>query len=189
MNAAHVHPTAVVDEGAMLQSGVRVWHFCHVMPGAFIGRDSVLGQNVFVAGDVRIGERCHLQNNVSVFFGVTLEDDVFCGPSVVFTNDRNPRAFEDKRSEWEPTLIRRGATLGANSTIVCGHVVGEYAMVAAGCVVTRDVPPHALFAGVPGRLSGWVCTCGGRLIVRGQGLRCPRCGRAYGRQGDGILEA
>ncbi|MHC4472498.1 MAG: acyltransferase, partial [Planctomycetota bacterium] len=157
------HETAHVDDGAVVGEGTRIWHFCHVMGGARLGRGCVLGQNVFVAGDVAIGHNVKIQNNVSVYEGVTLEDDVFCGPSMVFTNVTNPRSHVSRKDEFRETRVGRGATLGANCTVVCGHDVGEYAFVAAGAVVTRDVGPHSLVAGVPARHIGWMCGCGERL--------------------------
>jgi UDP-2-acetamido-3-amino-2,3-dideoxy-glucuronate N-acetyltransferase len=171
-----IHPTAVVDEGAQLGEGTRIWHFCHVMGGARLGRGCVLGQNVFVAASVTIGDRVKIQNNVSLYDGVTLEDDVFVGPSVVFTNVHHPRAEVPRRDQYRPTLVRRGATLGANCTVVCGAEIGEYALVAAGAVVTAPVRAHALVAGVPARQRGWVCRCGAPLPEADGGL-CPDCGR------------
>ena len=158
-----VHDTAIVDDGASLGDGTRVWHFVHVCSGATIGARCSLGQNVFVADDVRIGDDVKIQNNVSVYAGVTLEDGVFCGPSMVFTNVYNPRAEVSRKDEYRPTLVRRGATLGANCTVVCGVEIGRYAFVAAGAVVNRDVPAHALVAGVPARRIGWMSARGERL--------------------------
>jgi len=182
-----VHPTAVVDPGAVLGAGTRVWHFSHVSEGAWLGERCVLGQNVFVGRGVRIGDGVKVQNNVSVYEGVTLEDHVFCGPSVVFTNVRDPRSEIDRRAEFSPTLVRRGATLGANATIVCGVTVGRYAFVGAGAVVTRDVPDHALVLGVPAAVAGWVCTCGSRRPASEGEVACTSCGRAYRPSGDGGL--
>jgi len=185
----YVHPTAVIDDGAVIGAGTKVWHFCHVMGPSRIGARCVLGQNVFVGRNVVIGANCHVQNNVSVYEGVTLEDDVFCGPSMVFTNVRDPRAAFPRASaaEYEKTLVKRGASLGANCTVVCGVTVGEGAFVAAGAVVTKDVPPYALVAGVPARVVGYVCACGGRLPKGGEGvIRCPACGREYERAGEGL---
>lgn len=157
------HESAIVDEGAEIGEGSRVWHFAHVCAGARVGRRVSMGQNVFVGNRVRIGDDCKIQNNVSVYDNVTLEDGVFCGPSMVFTNVYNPRSFVERKDEYRDTLVRRGATLGANCTIVCGATIGEYAFVAAGAVVNRDVKAYALVAGVPGRQIGWMSRYGERL--------------------------
>ena len=185
-----IHPSAVVDEGCEIGAGTKVWHFSHLMAACRIGCNCILGQNVYVDGDVEIGNGCKIQNNVSVYRSVTLEDRVFCGPSVVFTNVINPRAFIERKEEFRPTLVRTGATLGANATIVCGITVGAYALVGAGSVVTRDVPDYALVLGVPARLSGWVCRCGVALSPAEEGdlLACPECGDKY-RLADGELTA
>jgi UDP-2-acetamido-3-amino-2,3-dideoxy-glucuronate N-acetyltransferase len=172
------HPTAVVDAGAEIGEGTRIWHFCHVSAGARIGRGCVLGQNVYV-GNVRIGDRVKIQNNVSIYDAVELEDGVFCGPSAVFTNVINPRAEVERKAEYKTTRVRHGATIGANATIVCGVTLGEYAFVGAGAVVTRDVPPYALVVGTPARAVGWMCACGVKLDGA---LRCAACGRAYRRR-------
>lgn len=187
---ATIHPTAIVDDGATLGEGTRIWHWVHVCGGARIGANCSLGQNVFVGNDVVIGDNVKIQNNVSVYDAVTLEDDVFCGPSMVFTNVFNPRAAVVRKSEYRPTLVRRGATLGANSTIVCGTTVGRYAFVGAGAVVTRDVPDHALVVGVPGVQIGWMSRHGERLElpVDGDGdAACPATGECYRLRG-GRLE-
>ncbi|WP_336605575.1 acyltransferase [Fundidesulfovibrio soli] len=177
---AQVHPTACVDQGARVGRGTCIWHFCHVLAGAEIGECCTLGQNVCVMGTARIGNGVKIQNNVSIYDGVVLEDDVFCGPSCVFTNVLTPRAFVCRRHEYRPTVVRRGATLGANSTVVCGHEIGAYAMVAAGAVVTGDVAPHALVMGVPARQAGWVCFCGERLDFGADGTcACAACGQAF----------
>lgn len=181
--SAFVHPTAVVDDGAVLGEGVKVWHFVHVSSGARIGARTVLGQNVFVAPGVTVGAGVKVQNNVSIYAGVTVEDDAFLGPSCVFTNVKNPRAFIERKHAFLPTRVRKGATIGANATIVCGHEVGAYAMVAAGAVVTRDVPAHALVAGVPARRIGFVCSCGERL-VDGRDVTCGACGAAFAIEGE-----
>jgi len=184
-----VHPTATVDEGAEIGRGTRIWHYGHVMKGARIGEGCILGQNVFVGAKAVIGDRVKIQNNVSVYDAVTLEDEVFCGPSMVFTNVIVPRAFIERKSEYLPTRLCRGATLGANSTVLCGHTVGAYALVGAGAVVSRDVAPHALVLGVPARLAGWVCRCGLTLRLEGAGPAvCRGCGESY-RLEDGSLVA
>src|SRR5881392_840565 len=180
-----IHESAYVDEGAQIGAGTKVWHFCHVLPGAVIGDGCSLGQNVVVMNGVRIANNVKIQNNVSVYEGVELEDDVFCGPSMVFTNVLNPRSHVSRKNEYRRTLVRRGATIGANATIVCGATLDEYAFVAAGAVVTKDVPAYALVAGVPARRIGWMCQCGERLPDSGVG-RCAACGSSYERSGDGI---
>jgi UDP-2-acetamido-3-amino-2,3-dideoxy-glucuronate N-acetyltransferase len=167
------HPTAVIDRGARVGAGTKVWHFCHVMAGAEVGARCVLGQNVFVARGAVVGDGCKLQNNVSIYDGVVLADEVFVGPSAVFTNVRTPRAAVDRSGAFVPTRVGRGATIGANATVICGVAVGDHAFVAAGAVVTRDVPAKALVAGVPARRTGWVCVCGEPR--RGRGA-CPACG-------------
>jgi len=174
-----VHPSSVIDPPAHIGAGTRVWHFCHVMAGARIGRECVLGQNVFVAATAVLGDRVHIQNNVSVYDGVVLEDEVFCGPSVVFTNVRTPRTFVSRRDAYEPTRVCRGASLGANATVICGATIGAYALVGAGAVVTCDVPPHGLVYGNPARLHGWVCTCGEALPTPVPSATCRACARAY----------
>ena len=181
---AFVHECAVVDEGAVIGDGTQIWHFSHIMNGAVIGRDCKLGQNVFVASGVRVGNRVKIQNNVSLYDGVLLEDDVFCGPSMVFTNISTPRsAFPRNTSaDYEPTRVGRGATLGANSTIVCGVSIGKWAFVGAGAVVTRDVPAHAVVVGVPARFHGWACTCGSVLEWDSERASCHACGREYVRR-------
>lgn len=168
------HATAVVDRGARIGAGTKVWHFCHVMARARVGSGCVLGQNVFVAANAVVGDRCRIQNNVSIYDGVVLAEDVFVGPSAVFTNVRNPRAAVDRKAQVESTSVGRGATIGANATIVCGARIGEYAFVAAGAVVTRDVAPYAVVAGVPARRTKWICRCGSR-IGRQPVRRCENC--------------
>jgi UDP-2-acetamido-3-amino-2,3-dideoxy-glucuronate N-acetyltransferase len=180
-----VHETAIVDPGASIGSGTRIWQFSHVLSGSVIGRDCTLGQNVVVGPDVTVGDRCRIQNNVSVYAGVTLEAGVFCGPSCVFTNVLNPRADVSRKDEFRTTVVRRGATIGANATIVCGHEIGAYAFVGAGAVVSRDVPDHALVVGSPARQIGWMSHDGERL---GDDLVCPRSGRRYVEQNGSLHE-
>jgi len=158
-----IHPTAIIDEGAEIGDGSRVWHWVHISGGAQIGRDCSFGQNVFVGNRVMIGNNCKIQNNVSVYDNVTLEDEVFCGPSMVFTNVYNPRSAISRKDEYRSTLVKRGVTLGANSTVVCGNTLGEYAFVAAGAVINRNVKPYALMAGVPAKQIGWMSQHGERL--------------------------
>jgi UDP-2-acetamido-3-amino-2,3-dideoxy-glucuronate N-acetyltransferase len=174
-----IHPSAIVDEGAQLGAGTRVWHFAHVCAGARIGEGCSLGQGVYVGNEVRIGRNVKVQNNVSVFDGVTLEDDVFCGPSVVFTNVHNPRSAVPRKSEYRPTLVKRGATLGANCTVVCGTTIGRFAFVGAGAVVSRDVADYALVVGVPAKQIGWVSRHGERLAFVDGRAACPATGEAY----------
>jgi UDP-2-acetamido-3-amino-2,3-dideoxy-glucuronate N-acetyltransferase len=162
-STAFVHASSFVDDGAQVGADTKIWHFCHVMPGAVIGARCSLGQNVVVMNRVRIGDNVKIQNNVSIYEGVELEDDVFCGPSMVFTNVLNPRSHVSRKSEYRQTRVRRGASIGANATIVCGSTLGEYAFVGAGAVVTRDVAPYALVVGVPARQIGWMCQCGEQL--------------------------
>ena len=185
--AVTIHPSAIVDDGAQLGDGCRVWHFVHISAGAHIGRGCSFGQNVYVGNDVRIGDNVKIQNNVSVYDAVTLEDDVFCGPSMVFTNVYNPRAAVVRKDEYRRTLVRRGATLGANCTIVCGVTIGQHAFVGAGAVVNRDVPDFALMLGVPARQAGWMSRFGERLPLPPQGSGeavCAHTGDRYRLEGD-----
>lgn len=188
IKAYTAHPTAVIDLPCAIGTGTRIWHFAHVMAGAAIGRHCNLGQNVFVAAEVVIGDRVKIQNNVSVYSGVTLEDDVFCGPSMVFTNVLNPRSAVSRKHEFQKTRVKQGATLGANCTIVAPAVIGRYAFVGAGAVVTGDVPDYALVYGAPARFKGWMCACGVKLTLRG-GARaaCTACRAAYRKQGKGLV--
>jgi len=171
-----IHPTAIVDDGAQIGPGCKIWHWVHICAGAVIGENCSFGQNVFVGNRVRIGRGVRVQNNVSIYDNVILEDDVFCGPAMVFTNVYNPRAHISRKDEYRDTLVRKGATLGANCTVICGVTIGEYAFIGAGAVVNRNVPPHALMVGVPARRIGWVSHAGERL---GADLVCPREGRRY----------
>lgn len=174
------HETAVLDEGCRIGDGTHIWHFTHVMAEAFVGKNCVLGQNVMVANRVTIGDNVKIQNNVSVYEGVTCEDNVFLGPSVVFTNVINPRAFIERKHEFRPTLVKKGASIGANATIVCGHTIGQYALVGAGAVVTHDVPDYALVTGNPARQTGWVSEYGCRLSFDNNGEAvCPESGQTY----------
>jgi UDP-2-acetamido-3-amino-2,3-dideoxy-glucuronate N-acetyltransferase len=184
-----VHPSSFVDEGCQVGEGTRIWHFCHLMPGSRVGRGCNIGQNVVVSPGVVIGDNVKIQNNVSVYTGVTLEDDVFCGPSMVFTNVVNPRSHVSRKDEYRDTLVRRGATLGANCTVLCGHTIGRYAFVGAGAVVIRDVPDYALVVGNPGRVAGWMCVCGVKLATGTTPpaeATCVACGLAY-RSTEGML--
>jgi UDP-2-acetamido-3-amino-2,3-dideoxy-glucuronate N-acetyltransferase len=183
-----VHESSFVDEGCEIGAGTKIWHFCHVMSGARIGERCSIGQNVVVSPGVVIGRNVKIQNNVSVYTGVTLEDDVFCGPSMVFTNVVNPRSHVSRKDEFRPTLVRRGASLGANSTVVCGHTIGQFAFIGAGAVVIRDVPDYALVVGNPGRISGWMCACGVKLAAGTafpERAVCPACGAGYRRSPSG----
>lgn len=181
------HPKALVDRGAIVGEGTRVWAFAHVMPGARVGAHCNLCDGVFVEAGAVLGDRVTVKNGVSIWDRVTIEDEVFVGPNAVFTNDMDPRiGFKKKPEEFVPTRVRRGASIGANATIVCGATLGRRCFVAAGAVVTRDVPAHAIVAGVPARRIGWACTCGASMR---QALRCGRCGRRHRRAGDGLAEA
>ncbi|MEN7433525.1 acyltransferase [Chromobacterium sp. TRC.1.1.SA] len=179
MSQVHIHPSAIVDEGASLGEGTRVWHWVHICGGAKIGKGCSFGQNVFVGNDVQIGDNVKVQNNVSIYDAVTLEDDVFCGPSMVFTNVNNPRSHVNRKNEYRRTVVKKGASIGANATIVCGHTVGEYAFIGAGAVVTRDVPAYALMVGTPAKRIGWMCSCGERLSNDIGTHSCPVCGIHY----------
>jgi UDP-2-acetamido-3-amino-2,3-dideoxy-glucuronate N-acetyltransferase len=182
------HESAYIDEGCRIGDDTKIWHFTHVMSGATIGARCTIGQNVVVSPDVVIGDNVKIQNNVSVYTGVILEDDVFCGPSMVFTNVINPRSHIVRKHEFRRTLVKQGASLGANCTVVCGHTIGRYAFVGAGAVVTRDVPDYALAVGNPARIAGWVCVCGttfARTRTVSAVLTCPACGERYEPDRDG----
>ena len=183
------HPSAIVDEGAQIGEGSRIWHFVHVCGGARIGKGVSLGQNVFVGNRVVIGDRCKIQNNVSVYDNVYLEDGVFCGPSVVFTNVHNPRALVERKDEYRDTRVQRGATLGANCTVVCGVTIGGFAFIGAGAVVTADVKPYALMVGVPARQIGWISEYGARIDLPLEGQAetiCSHTGQHYRLDGDAV---
>lgn len=184
--SAYVHPSAIVEDGAALGEGTKVWQFCHIEATAQVGEGCSIGQNCYIGQQVRVGDRCKLQNNVSLYEGVTLGRGVFCGPSCVFTNDLTPRALYPKgRANFVPTVVEDEVSVGANATVVCGHRIGKCAMIGAGALVTRDVPAHALMLGVPARQCGFVCTCGARLP---ESLICPECGRHFVKHGDGLRE-
>jgi UDP-2-acetamido-3-amino-2,3-dideoxy-glucuronate N-acetyltransferase len=178
-----VHESSYVDDGARIGKGTKIWHFCHIMPGAEIGERCNLGQNVVVMPGTRIGNNVKIQNNVSIYEGVTLEDDVFCGPSCVFTNVLTPRSHVSRKDEYAATLVKRGTSIGANATIVCGATIGEFAFIGAGAVVTGDVPAYGLMVGVPARRVGWMCQCGEQLALAGSSAICDRCGSRYEEKG------
>jgi len=176
------HESCYVDQGCIIGDDTKIWHFTHVMTGARIGRGCTIGQNVVISPDVVIGDNVKIQNNVSIYTGVTLEDDVFCGPSMVFTNVVNPRSHVSRKHEYRQTLVKRGASIGANATIVCGHTIGRYAFIGAGAVVTKDVPDYALVVGNPGRVTGWMCECGVKLKTSArppESAVCESCGARY----------
>lgn len=176
----YIHPTSVVDEGCNIGDGTKIWHFSHIMSGCNIGANCNIGQNVVISPDVVIGNGVKIQNNVSVYTGVVCEDDVFLGPSCVFTNVINPRSFISRKDEFRKTIIKRGASIGANATIVCGNTIGEYAMIGAGAVVTKDIPPYSLWVGNPARQTGWVSKYGHKLVFDKEGKAiCPESGETY----------
>src|SRR3989440_63466 len=183
-----IHESAYVDDGATIGAGTKIWHFCHIMPGAMIGARCSLGQNVVVMNGTRIGDNCKIQNNVSIYEGVELEDDCFCGPSMVFTNVINPRSHVSRKNEYMRTLVRRGASIGANATIVCGTTLGRYCFIGAGAVVIRDVPDFALLVGNPARQIGWMCQCGVRLTGNGPDFACAACKWRYRLDGPALRE-
>jgi UDP-2-acetamido-3-amino-2,3-dideoxy-glucuronate N-acetyltransferase len=181
-----VHSTAVVDEPVEIGEGTRIWHFSHIMSGARIGKNCLIGQNVFIGSGTILGNNIKIQNNVSVYDSVVLEDDVFCGPSMVFTNVFNPRSFISRKKEFRETLVKKGATIGANATIVCGNKIGQYAFIGAGSVVTKDVPDYALVYGNPGKLEGWVCQCAVEITFRYGKAICRACGKKYKKDRSGV---
>jgi len=179
-NAYNAHPTAVIDDGCRIGKGTRIWHFTHIMPGCDIGEDCNIGQNVVISPGVRLGRNCKVQNNVSIYTGVTCDDDVFLGPSMVFTNINNPRSAIVRRDQYQQTHVGKGASIGANATIVCGHNIGAYAFIGAGAVVTKHVPPYALVVGNPGRQIGWMSEYGHRLTFDAEGIAiCPESRQKY----------
>ncbi len=188
-----VHESSYVDEGAEIGADTKIWHFCHVMPRAQIGEQCNIGQNVLVSSDVKMGRNVKIQNNVSLYTGVVLEDDVFLGPSMVFTNVMNPRSHVNRKNEYQETLVKRGASIGANATIVCGTSIGRYSFVGAGAVVTRDVPDYALVHGNPARVRGWMCQCGVKLAFVAAGSEetatCESCGNRYEKAGEKVTPA
>lgn len=180
--AVFIHKSSYVDRGVKIGRGTKIWHFCHILKDSEIGEFCVMGQNVVVGPNVKIGNGCKIQNNVSIYSGVSLEDEVFCGPSVVFTNVINPRSAIPRIKELKPTLVKKGASIGANATIVCGVTLGEYCFVGAGAVVTRDIPAHALAYGNPAKLKGWMCKCGAKLSVKNSKSICRDCGEKFDEQ-------
>jgi UDP-2-acetamido-3-amino-2,3-dideoxy-glucuronate N-acetyltransferase len=187
------HESSYVDEPCEIGEGTKIWHFSHVMSHSRIGRRCNIGQNVVISPQVTIGDNVKIQNNVSVYTGVVLEDDVFCGPSMVFTNVVNPRSHVSRKDEYRTTLVKRGASIGANATVVCGHTIGRYAFIGAGAVVTRDIPDFALVTGNPGRITGWMCQCGIKLPLKREALKdeeatCAACGSAYVKRGGEVSE-
>ena len=175
----YCHPTSIIDEGVKIGKGTKIWHFSHLLKGTRIGKDCVIGQNVMIGPDVDVGNNVKIQNNVSVYKGITLEDDVFCGPSCVFTNVYNPRSFIRRIDKLLPTVVKKGATIGANATIVCGNTIGRYAFIGAGAIITTDVPDYALCYGNPARIKGWVCECGFKLRFKKEKAICNECNRKY----------
>lgn len=182
----YVHPTAVVDEPVEIGEGTEIWHFSHIMAGAKIGRNCIIGQNVFIGSGAILGNSIKIQNNVSIYNAVILEDDVFCGPSMVFTNVFNPRSFISRKREFRKTLVQKGATIGANATVICGNTIGPYAFVGAGSVVTKDVPDYALVYGNPGKVKGWVCQCAEEITFRSGRAKCQACGKRYRKNRTGV---
>jgi len=183
-----IHPTSIIDKPCEIGEGTKIWHFCHIMGETKIGKNCVIGQNVFIGKKVSIGNNVKVQNNVSIYEGIILEDNVFCGPSMVFTNVLNPRSHISRKHEFKQTIVKKGATIGANATIICGHTIGEYAFIGAGAVVTKDVPPYALVVGNPARIVGWMCECGIKLQFASDTAICPACGKKYKKENGLIKE-
>lgn len=183
MSAKFIHPTAIVDEGAVVGEGTRIWHWCHVMSGAVIGKNCNVGENAFIETGVKLGNGVKVKNNVALYTGIECEDGVFLGPNCVFTNVSNPRSFIERKNEFKKTIVKKGATIGANATIVCGHNIGEYAFVGAGSVVTKDVLPYHMVIGNPASFYGYVCECGYKLDEK---LSCPHCGKKYALKNDQV---
>jgi UDP-2-acetamido-3-amino-2,3-dideoxy-glucuronate N-acetyltransferase len=181
-----VHPTSIVDEPVEIGEGTKIWHFSHIMSGAKIGRNCIIGQNAFISSGATLGNNIKIQNNVSIFDGVILEDDVFCGPSMVFTNVFNPRSFISRKKEFRQTVVGRGATIGANATIICGNKIGQYAFIGASSVVTKDIPDYALVYGNPGRVKGWICQCAEEIVFRSRRTKCRACGKRYQKDRSGV---
>lgn len=191
MKDVFVHESSYVDEGCEIGPGTKIWHFSHVMPNSKIGERCNIGQNVVISPQVTIGNNVKIQNNVSVYTGVILEDDVFCGPSMVFTNVINPRSGVSRKDEYRTTLVKRGASIGANATVVCGHTIGAFAFIGAGAVITKDVPDYALIVGNPGRISGWMCECGVKLASGASvpaSVECSACAKKYVKTASGVLQ-
>lgn len=184
--AYSLHPSSYVDEGVVIGKGTKIWHFCHILSGSLIGNDCKIGQNVVIGPDVKVGNNVKIQNNVSVYKGVILEDDVFCGPSCVFTNVFNPRSAILRMDEIRKTLVKKGASIGANATIVCGHTIGEHAFIGAGAVVTKDIPDFALVYGNPAKITGWMCVCGEKLSFKGSKAACKACKKQYQKTKDEV---
>lgn len=182
----YAHPTAVIGYPVEIGEGTKIWHFCHIMAGAKIGKNCIIGQNVFIASGAVLGNNIKVQNNVSIYDGVILEDDVFCGPSMVFTNVFNPRSFISRKKEFRQTLVKRGATIGANATVICGNTIGQYAFIGAGSVVTKDVPDYALVYGNPGKVKGWVCQCAEEIVFQSGKAICKSCGKKYKKDQNGV---
>jgi UDP-2-acetamido-3-amino-2,3-dideoxy-glucuronate N-acetyltransferase len=187
MDSYFIHESSYIDEGAEIGAGTKIWHFSHILKGSKIGENCIIGQNAMIGPDVKIGNGCKVQNNVSIYKGVELEDNVFCGPSCVFTNVYNPRAFVERKQEFMETLVKKGAAIGANSTVVCGVTIGKYALIGAGAVVKQDVLDYAIVAGVPAKHIGWACKCGTTLKFKDSYVKCGYCGSEYKKDKENII--